>query len=428
MADFRPAQGLVVAVSGGSDSMALLRLAVENLPRHQLVIAHFNHRLRGAESDGDEAFVRAEASRLGLPFRARRGDVRTAARGVSMEMAARKLRHEFLAGVAREFSADVLLAHHADDQIELFLMRLLRRARGPGIAGMKAQGPSPADSSVRLLRPLLEIRKATLLEFIARHGIAFREDSTNTQLVADRNRMRHRILPALRAAEGEGFDAKILAHIRALAALTKKMRETARDYLRTPRDFSKIPDWLQTEVIAVQLDDAGVPITGALLRKLVACENRFVSANASRKIARDPQGRIAITDRNPMEKPLSIDLSKPGGVDFAERRIEWAFPDNADLGRQSNLMIFDAARLGSRIVLRHYQPGDRIRLSGRSSLRPLHEMFSRNKIARSRRHQAIVASTEAGEIFWVEGLRITEDFKVTPGTQRFLEWRWRPQS
>lgn len=87
-------------------------------------------------------------------------------------------------------------------------------------------------------------------------------------------------------------------------------------------------------------------------------------------------------------------------------------------------MVFDAERVGWPVVLRHWQQGDVIRLSGRSQARPLHEMFSRNKIPREERHRAVVAATAGGEIFWAQGLRITEQFKITPETRRFLEWRW----
>src|SRR4051812_46841466 len=108
----RSGPAFVVGVSGGIDSMALLNL-LQNSGK-KLVIAHFNHQLRGAESDGDEAFVRDEAMKLGLEFRAGRGDVRAEAKGISIEMAARNLRHAFLAKVAQEARGDIVLAHHAD--------------------------------------------------------------------------------------------------------------------------------------------------------------------------------------------------------------------------------------------------------------------------------------------------------------------------
>src|SRR5688572_24562732 len=124
----RPGPTLVVGVSGGMDSMALLELLQAS--GKKLVVAHFNHQLRGAESDGDEAFVREQAEKRGLEFRVGRGDVRAEAKAISIEMAARKLRHAFLAEIAREHEADIVLAHHADDQIETVLMRAQRGIEG----------------------------------------------------------------------------------------------------------------------------------------------------------------------------------------------------------------------------------------------------------------------------------------------------------
>jgi len=130
---------VLVAVSGGLDSMVLWRVLQELAPAHRwrLVVAHYNHGLRGAESDRDEALVRSVARRLRCPFFSERGDVATLAkeRGLSIEMAARQLRHEFLARTARsQTCSSIALAHHADDQVELFFLRLLRGAGHEGLA------------------------------------------------------------------------------------------------------------------------------------------------------------------------------------------------------------------------------------------------------------------------------------------------------
>src|SRR5882724_3179859 len=128
--------------------MALLHVLHELSAEHewQLVVAHFNHRLRGTESDGDERFVKGIAARWGLKFIAARADVRAFARRekTSIEMAARKLRHAFLAHAGKRLKiATVALAHHADDQVELFFLRLLRGSGPQGLAGMKWSSLSP---------------------------------------------------------------------------------------------------------------------------------------------------------------------------------------------------------------------------------------------------------------------------------------------
>ena len=173
---------ILVAVSGGVDSMVLLHalnvLVLET--GWKLTVAHFNHHLRGRSSDADERLVRRVARDLKLKIIVGHGDVRKFAKthGLSIEMAARQLRHEFLALAARRVKARKLaLAHHADDQVELFFLRLLRGAGSDGLSGMSPVSPSPADPKLKIIRPLLEISKHALVEFARGRRILFREDA-----------------------------------------------------------------------------------------------------------------------------------------------------------------------------------------------------------------------------------------------------------
>src|ERR1700722_16281460 len=144
----------------------LSRLAPEQGWR--LTVAHFNHQLRGRSSNADERFVRDAARRLGLPVLVGRADVQRMAvtHRLSIEMAARTARHMFFAGIATTWGIPgVAVAHHADDQVELFLLRLLRGAGAEGLAGMKWLARSPVSSSVMLARPFLDQTRRTLAEY-----------------------------------------------------------------------------------------------------------------------------------------------------------------------------------------------------------------------------------------------------------------------
>ena len=157
-------QKILAAVSGGADSLVLLHVLHSHAPKYRwkISVAHFNHRLRGRASDADEKLVHRTARKLSLPFYVAGADVKkfAAQSKISVEMAARKLRHEFLARVAREQKNSVVaLAHHADDQVELFFLRVLRGAGGEGLAGMKWQSSSPANWKITLVRPLLCLPK-----------------------------------------------------------------------------------------------------------------------------------------------------------------------------------------------------------------------------------------------------------------------------
>lgn len=205
----------LVAVSGGADSVALLHLLADAGFR-RLVVCHLDHRLRGRTSAADARFVRKLADSLELPCEIGAADVRArmAESGESMETAARHARHEFLAACARKHRCRrVLLAHHADDQAETILWNLLRGSHG--LKGMRPeQRITAAGTELRLIRPLLEIRRQELVSWLQASGHRWREDASNALPVAVRNRLRNEVFPLL--GEISGRDA-VAALVRAAA-------------------------------------------------------------------------------------------------------------------------------------------------------------------------------------------------------------------
>ncbi|HUS36318.1 MAG TPA: tRNA lysidine(34) synthetase TilS [Verrucomicrobiae bacterium] len=420
----RPGPTLVVGVSGGMDSMALLELL--QVGGKKLIVAHFNHQLRGAESDGDEAFVQEQAEKRDLEFRVGRGDVRAEAKGISIEMAARKLRHAFLAEVAREVGGDIVLAHHADDQIETVLMRIGRGVQGYGASGIRRKAVSSADPSVRILRPLLELRKSELKDFVKERNIPFREDSSNTQLDAERNRIRHAIVPMLRERFGAEFESLLLEKASGIREADESVRQAAREW--SDGDFFALPDRLKSEIILIQLHRARLPVNKRIIGSLLKEPNCPVMIRPGQTATLSARGKIQINDPVTLALPVIVRLTEDeeNRIDFGGGIFTWSFSSRKNLDASTDVMMFDAAKVGPDIMLRHPKAGDRVRLSGRGSARPLMEVLNKNKIPREkRRHLVLGHSFEAGEIFWVEGLRITENFKITESTKTALVWKWR---
>jgi tRNA(Ile)-lysidine synthase len=188
----------LVGVSGGADSVALLHL-LHRAGFGSLVICHLDHRLRGADSADDARFVARLAKRLGFDFEGNRVDVADLARArkASLETAGRMARHAFFADCARKWRCPrLVLAHHGDDQAETVVWNLLRGSRGAN--GMRAEQEVVMDGRrMEVIRPLLDVRRADLRVWLESEGLEWREDASNAEAVAVRNRIRNEALPLL---------------------------------------------------------------------------------------------------------------------------------------------------------------------------------------------------------------------------------------
>lgn len=186
---------IVMAFSGGPDSVFLLHKLLEIRKTHpfNIILAHFNHKLRGKDSDEDEKFSKETAKKFKIPFESASSDIKEVAKrnSLNLEEAARKKRYEFLEKVRKKYKADLILtAHHLDDNIETFFINFLR---GAGIKGFK----SMQIRNKNLLRPLLYITKEEILKFLKQKKVSYRIDSTNKDTKFTRNNIRLNIIPAL---------------------------------------------------------------------------------------------------------------------------------------------------------------------------------------------------------------------------------------
>ncbi|HEX5219381.1 MAG TPA: tRNA lysidine(34) synthetase TilS [Verrucomicrobiae bacterium] len=435
----RSGDRILVAVSGGLDSMVLLHLLHDLAPRFdwKLCVAHFNHQLRGRASDADERLVKNTAAKLSLLIRVGRGDVTGHAKqkGVSLEMAARELRHRFLAKTAQRLKcAAVAFAHHADDQVELFILRLLRGAGGEGLAGMRWQFVSPADKQLRTVRPLLDVTKETLRQFAAARNIQYREDASNASVDILRNRVRNELLPLLRQRFQPGIDRAIRRAAETLRADSEIADEAARVWLKlkpAKRRFAEQPVGLQRRALQLQLRDLGIRPDFDLIELIRRSVGQPVTVSPGLHVQRDDSGRVFRMSVPPnvfRRGRATVSLKGQSGVlQFNGAEISWHKTQvrGAVLGRAApNREIFDADKAGEHIVLRHWQAGDRFRPIGMRTAVKLQDWFTNRKIPPEQRRKLIVASAR-GEIFWVEGERIGEKFKLTEETRRRLIWSWK---
>jgi tRNA(Ile)-lysidine synthase len=194
----------LIGVSGGRDSIALLHAVVASGAR-ELIVCHLDHGLR-KESREEAAFVHATAEKLGLKCVVEREDVEAHAAALkqSIETTARRCRHAFFArAAAKTGRSAILLAHHADDQVETFLFNLLRGSGGAGLVAMRSRSEHRIDrTTVTFLRPLLGVWRDEIDAYVQAHSLAYREDTSNRNQRHTRNRIRHDVLPALEASLG----------------------------------------------------------------------------------------------------------------------------------------------------------------------------------------------------------------------------------
>ena len=460
-----------LGVSGGSDSVALFRILREVSDQEgiRLAVLHFNHGLRGAESDADEKFVAALASQFALPFFSGREDVARVARAKhwNLEDAARRLRYGFFATLLEGGRIDrAAVAHTADDQAETVLARVLR---GTGPAGLAAIYPVNG----RVVRPLLEVRRAELREYLNELGQPWREDASNYDRSRLRARLRHDVLPLL---ERE-IQPAIVDHLGRLAAISRedeifwKALARARLEALLEREGGRLR--LRWSDLLTPLQNAGISGRDlprraqlALARRLVRaiveelrghCRQwtaehvarvvRLAADGSSGSRAELPgviveksfdwlyfspatacQSAVAIeaggeSDSAALAFSHAVELGNPGdsttvavpeiGRRFHLKVVDWHLLRSDTDERKA---VLDRDLLDLPLVLRNWRPGDSFRPKGRRSSRKLKQFLRMKRIAvRDRAGWPVL--TSANMLAWTRGLPVAAEFAPRPSTR-----------
>jgi len=421
---------VLVAVSGGVDSMVLLHA----LRNHRIVVAHFNHQLRDGASDADQQLVEQTADDFNIPIVVGEWEPNgETIRRHGLEKAARDARLDFLSRMARQHQCSwVVMGHHADDQVETFFWRLLRGAGGRGLGGMTEAAPFPGQPSMRIVRPLLKLRKAEILAYAKAEGVSFHEDASNMDPAHLRNRIRNQLLPLLRDEFHLQTDSAVLQSQNLVSEDADCVKILAAEWLtaKAPQPFAQLHPALQRQVIWHQLIARGVEPGHQLIEHLRLHPGQSRSINSAERLTRDIAGLLhsekSNTDKSP---PDSIDWTFHAGWNesqFCGATLRCRM--GTDKLPMSGLGVecFDADRVGSSVMLRHWRAGDCFQPIGLGSSTKLQDLFTNAKVPAAEKHRRIIACATNGEIFWVQGLRIGEMAKIRPDTQRFLEWRWMP--
>jgi len=425
---------VLAAVSGGADSIALLRILLAL--GHHVEILHFDHQTREGESTVDAEFVAALARAHQLRFHTSTWDTEPALipPGASFEMAARAKRYAFFARVARETGIHTLATgHHADDQAETLLMRLLRGASPHGLAGIR---PVRIEHGLRIVRPLLSLYREEIHAWLRIHAIAWREDHTNTATDRLRNRVRHEIIPLFIAT-----NPRISAAINRLAdtsrieddLLEKRTQEAAAQtiqqaqLLREP--FKQLHEALQRRVLLDWLHRQGTALGHDRLVEALA----FIhNAKPGQRFSLDAHATLHASAeailRAPMQRPpvatTARELSIPGhiaafGHFFSARLLEMPEETNWKSWCTPWRQVFDADKLDKTLNIRTRQDGDRFIPFGMQQSKKIQDFLVDQGIPRPLRDY-VPLLLSGDEIIWVVGLRAAAQAAVTPATSRIL--------
>jgi tRNA(Ile)-lysidine synthase len=452
---------VAIAVSGGSDSVALVWLFQEIASAGHVAIAglvHLNHGLRGEESHADEAFCRALAARIGWPIDVGHIDAAALARAQSqsVETAGRAARYGFFEAAAQKLGADVVMTGHTlDDQAETVLLRLLRGAGTRGLGGVRPRrGP--------YVRPLLEVRRAELRQYLVDRGESYRDDSSNDDRSIPRNRVRHELMPVIGRLAPGGVQA--LARVAALARddedfLQKAAIEAGRSLVLSEeagalpqgppdstlridcRMFAVLPPAIGRRVVRELLNRAapGAAFTVRhieAVRELAAADKSrghldlpglvlerrggelSISSRVEAGATTDPAGRRRrLNDAGSFHRALEV----PGAVEMPEAGVTIAASiqvgeSAAAPGLDKRVAMLQASSLALPLAVRTRRPGDRFRPLGAPGRRKLQDLLVDRKVPREAREIVPLVVDAADRIVWVVGVAIAEECRVTsPG-------------
>ena len=423
-----PEAGIVLAcVSGGADSMCLLYalLEISRTRGFEVSVAHYNHQLRGGESERDESFVKKRCEYLGVAFYSERGDVRNYAlqHKIGIEQAARVLRYAFFYAIAEKVNAArIATAHTADDNTETVIMNI---ARGAGAAGLS--GIPPVRDSI--IRPMLRVSRTDVLRFAEERDIPFISDSTNELDIYTRNKIRHSIIPVLSGINPQLNEA---------AAATAELARADEEYLSGLADEFISGNLMRGSVDAAALTSLPPAISGRVVRKLCGGGITFKHVEMVMDMSRHggPSARLSLPGMTVFKEYGRVVFGRKNDCD--EGGFQPIFPNDGDnipipglclklsckmvtygdiipriINKSFTSFIFKYSELYGKLTVRPRREGDAVRLLGKDGTKTLKKLFIEHRIPARKRDNVPVIADDLG-VLAIYGLGPSD--RAVPGS------------
>ena len=432
---------ILVGVSGGIDSVVLLDLLSVMSTRGWCTIhvAHCNHQLRGEASHQDELYVRRLASKYGLHFHHTSADVAGYSKdyNLGIETAARIMRYQFFEKAAKACHADVIAtAHHSEDNAETLLMNLMR---GSGITGLAGIPPRrDIDKKLSYIRPILWLSKKDIEHYAKIRNLEWREDESNTALNFTRNKIRHELLPMLRAEyspgltevlnrtstlmrEAQEFISERITHImkqgvkeisKTSFAINIGMFQTIKDFAKGELIQSSLRYYLRMQPISMVAIDSILHIAqGPAGGRLDITKDLFVIREREELVFARPEQGIEV-----FMPLMKIGTFTSHGIGY---HGEIADPRSVNFGEHPLIEYFDAELFPEQCVIRHWRDGDRITPIGMEGSMTVSDFLTNAKINVADKRKVLVLCS-GDEVLWVVGYRIHNGYKVTQQTSSIM--------
>lgn len=415
---------LILALSGGPDSVALLRMILDE--GYNVEAAHCNFHLRGAESDRDEAFCKNLCEKLGVKLHLVHFDTKEFAqlRGISIEMAARELRYRWFTQLAQDTGAEgVCIAHHSDDQVETILLNMLRGTGLKGLLGMKRKNGI-------FLRPLLGVSRNEILQYLDAIGQDYVTDSTNLEDDAQRNKLRLDVIPLLEKVTPAAKQniLRMADNLGDVAEVVKQSLEDARQRCAMATRSGK----------AYSLKMIRSYASPRLLLWSLVSDHGFNREQATEMLSSTEGGRIwtsqqtvAVISNNTLflyartawEAPLpTLRIPEEGLYSFhnGNFRVTIAEAIPPQPSKERNIATLDADTATFPLTLRPALAGDRFVPFGMNGSKLVSDYLKDRKVEPLERHQQLVVTNSNGLIMWLVGRTVDERFKIAGSTKKVL--------
>ncbi len=433
---------VVVGLSGGPDSTALLAVLapIEKALDLKLIVAHFNHGLRGAESDEDENFSRDLSDKMGLTFVSGKMDQKTSKKGVSPEDYYRRQRYDFLYQTVEDYQAQkIALGHHLQDQAETVLLNILR---GSGVEGLKGFLPMRDG---KIIRPLIEISRPEIISFLNEAGIPYRHDRSNENTRYLRNQIRSELIPYLK----EKFNPKIEENLAQMAEILRTEDEFIRQHvdevlkssfiqrqdnriLLKISTINKLPPAIRLRLFKTILESLNPAKNGFSFNHIKFLDNLAQKCESGKK-ADLPLGievrreyEELILERKKIgskQREYEYKVNIPGSLYIKERkftvRSELTTKEKIDFSCKNEVYL-DLDKIQQPLIMRNRRDGDWFQPLGMQGRKKIKNFFIDHKIPRSERDKMALLADQIS-VIWIQNMHLNERVKVTAETKNVLK-------